>query len=56
MDSATQVQILNVYISYCTNTLGKVMNSTICPPAMGLLVGQIGLFNLAIATGLEGKL
>ena len=32
------------------------MNPTILFPAMGKIVGQTVLFNLGIATGLEGKL
>ena len=37
MDRAIQVQILNEIdcISHSTNTLGKVMNPIIFPPAMG---------------------
>ena len=37
MDRATRVQILDKvdYISHRTNTLGKGMNLTILPPAMG---------------------
>ena len=37
MDTATQVQILdeNDCISHNTNALGKGMNPTILPPAMG---------------------
>ena len=37
MDTATLVQILDKtdYIAHDTNTLGKVMNLIILPPAMG---------------------
>ena len=59
MDTVTQVQILNkvIYILHCANTLGEVMNPTILPPAMGKIVGQIGLFSLSMATSLQvGKL
>ena len=37
MDTAAQVQILDeaVCILHSTNTLGKSMNPTILPPAMG---------------------
>ena len=37
MDTATRVQILDETdcISHSTNTLGKGMNPTILPPAMG---------------------
>ena len=45
-----------VYISHNTNNLWKSMNSTILPPALGI-VGQTELFNLAMATSLgERKL
>ena len=41
MVTVNRVQILNeaVYISQSTNTLGKVMHSTILPPAMGKYFG-----------------
>ena len=37
MDTVTRVQILEqvIYISLNANTLGKGMNPTILPPAMG---------------------
>ena len=37
MDMETQVQILDetVFISHSTNTLEKVINPTILPPAIG---------------------
>ena len=55
MDTATRVQILDE--TDCTNTLGKVMNPIILPPAMGKIVGQTRLFSLVEATSLgEGKL
>ena len=39
------------------NTLGKSMNPTILPPAMGRIVRQTELFSFDIATSLgEGKL
>ena len=56
MDMATQVQILDktVCISNNANTLAKDMNPIILLQA---IVGQIGLFNLGMATGLgERKL
>ena len=59
MDTATRVQTLdeNDCISYCTNTLEKVMNPIILPPAMGKIVGQTRFFSLGEATSLgEGKL
>ena len=39
MDTVTRVQILDDTdcISHCTNTLGKGMNPTVLPPAMGRL-------------------
>ena len=55
----TQVQILDkaVCISYSTDTLGKGMNTTVLPIAMGKIVGQTDLFNLGMVTGLgEGKI
>ena len=45
-----------VCISHTANTLGKNMNPTILLPAMGKIVGQTELFNLGMATSLEGKL
>ena len=51
MELAIQVQIQNevVYILHSTNTLGKGMNPTIFPPAMGS--------NFGMTTSLgEGKL
>ena len=59
MNTAIQVQTLDeaVCISLSTNTLGKGMNPTILPPAMGKIIGQIGLFSFGMATSLgEGKL
>ena len=58
MDSPTQVQTLSqaISISHSTNTVEKGMNSNILPPAMGKIVEQTGLFNLGMATSLEGKL
>ena len=48
MDMATWVQILYkaVYISHIANTLGKGMNPTIPPSAMGKIGGQSGVFSL----------
>ena len=59
MDTVTQVQILDETdcISHCTNTLGKGMNPTILPPAMGKVIGQTRFFSLGEATSQgEGKL
>ena len=59
MNKANQVQILDkaVCISHNVNILGKGMNLIIPPPAIGKIVGQTGIFNLGMATGLEeGKL
>ena len=59
MDTATRVQILDETdcILHCTNNLGKGMNPTILPPAMGKLVGQTRFFSLSEASSLEeGKL
>ena len=56
---ATRVQYLDeaVCISDSTNTLGKGMNPTTLPPAMGKIVEQTEHFNLGMATSLgEGKL
>ena len=50
--SATRVQFLNKPICISYNiSLEKGMNPTVLPP-----IGQTGLFNLGMATGLEGKL
>ena len=53
----TRVQILDtaVCISHSVNTLGKSMNPTILPPAIGKIVGQTGFFNLGMATSLGEK-
>ena len=59
MDIANWVQILDkaVCISHRANTLEKGMSPTILPLVMGKTAGQIGLFNLGMATGLgERKL
>ena len=47
MDTETQVQIQGEvdWISHCTDTLGKGMNS-ILPPAIGKLFGSQGSLNL----------
>ena len=45
------MRLLAFYIA-----LGKGMNPTVFPPAMGKILGQTGLFNLSVATSLEGKL
>ena len=44
-----------VCFSYSANTLGKGMNLTTLPLAMGKIVGKTGLFKLCMATAL-GKL
>ena len=53
MDAVTRVRILDeaVCISHSTNGFGKGMNPTSLPPST---VGQTGLFNFGIATGLGG--
>ena len=58
MDPVKQVQILDeaISISLHTNALGKGMNPNILPPAKSKIVMQTGLFNLGMATGLEGNL
>ena len=50
----TRVQILNetVCISHSANILGKGMNPTILPPAIGKIVWQTGFFHLALVTSL----
>ena len=52
MNMATRVQILDeiVYIFQSDNSLGKGMNPTILPLAMGEIVGQTKVFNLVVAT------
>ena len=58
MDMVTQVQILDeaVYISHSAKTLTNCMNPSILSLTIEI-VGQNGLFNLCITTGLEeGKL
>ena len=55
MDTANRVQILDeaVYIPHSVNTFWKGMNPTILPPAiLSPEVGQTGIFNLGMATGL----
>ena len=59
MNTATRVQILDdaVCISHSANTLGKGMNPTILPQAVGNIVDQTWFFNLGMTTRLEkGKL
>ena len=59
MDTTARVQILDETncVSHSTNTLGKGMNPTILPPAMGKIVGQTRFFSLGETTSLgEGKL
>ena len=59
MNLTTEVQILNevLYISHSANTLGKDTNPTIFTPTMNKIIGQTGLFNFGLTTGLgEGKL
>ena len=58
MESVIRVRIVDeiVCISHYANTLGKNMNPTILLPALGILVGQTGLFNYGMITSLgEGK-
>ena len=45
-----------VCILHWANTLGKGMNLTYLSLAMDKIVGQIRLFTLGMAIGLEGKL
>ena len=46
-----------VCISHCIKTLGKNMNTTILPPAIGKIVGQTEFFSLGWTFDLrEGKL
>ena len=55
----TRVQTLDEAdcISHRTNTLGKGMNPSILPPAMGKIEGQTVFFSFGKATSLgEGKL
>ena len=58
MDTATRVQTLDkaVCISHGTYILEKGINPTILLPALCKIVGQTGLFNLVMATGLGGKI
>ena len=59
MNMVTRVQILDktVCISHSANTLRKGMNPTTPAPTMSKIVGQTGLFNLAITNDLrKGKL
>ena len=48
MDSVTRAQILDetICILHSPHTLGKVMDPTILPPAMGKLLGKLGSFTL----------
>ena len=57
MDMVIKVQILDEAISLLPNTLGKVRNPTILPPAVGEIVGQTVHFKFGMATRLgEEKL
>ena len=53
MDTVTRVQILEEDVCNRMNILGKCMNPTILPYYMGVIEGQIGLFNLGVRTNLE---
>ena len=57
MDSMNQFQSLDeaVCISLWANALGKGINLSLLPPAMGKIVGLTGLFSLDKATSLGGK-
>ena len=52
MDAASGVEILDeaFCISHNGSTLGKGINPTVLPPAMGKIVGQAMLFSLGMAT------
>ena len=54
MDRATGVQFLDpvICISHSAYTLGKGMNPTNLPPAMGKILGWTVLFSHGIATSL----
>ena len=56
MVTVTRVQIQDeaVCISHSANALGKSMNPTILPLAMGE-IGQTKLFNLGMATGIRER-
>ena len=55
MDSTTRVQTLDetLYISYSANTHSKRYASVYSPSIYGLIIGQAGLFNLDMTTGLQ---
>ena len=57
MHPATRVQIQDeaACISLSGNTLEKSINPTNVPPAIGKIIGHIGLFNLGMATNLGNR-
>ena len=53
MDSSTRVQILNKAVDISHTTIKEGYESIYSPTSCGWIVGQTGLLNLVMATGLE---